>query len=107
MIWRKLPYWLKGGIIGFCIYFIIGLIDAIVFLTGNFSPAYQGIMQMTHLYFFVVLSSVFSNYQMTCGPLLRNTNFAFLCFFSFSIIYGFIIGTIIGWITGLILKSKK
>ena len=102
MSWKKLPYWLKGGIIGGS----IGLLLAIFSNMGTFvlDISYpRSLVYLSYPALYVsglLIFSIIGCKSFGCVLLLMPL-FGFLV-----ILQGFIIGAIIGWIVGKI-KSKK
>jgi hypothetical protein len=93
MSWKGLPYWLKGGIIGSCIYLVLLLLSyVVVILTGN---AWMGIG----------ISKIISSITLPVDYILILFPF-YLPSYITSLVGYFLYGAIFGLIYGKI-KSKK
>ncbi|MFZ5955588.1 MAG: hypothetical protein ACOYT4_04115 [Nanoarchaeota archaeon] len=94
MAWKNLPAWLKGGIIGAIIIFIVNLISLFIIKLGY----------SMQLFFFIDYPALFLSDIFNLGIIFQGWQ-AYLILFIFLPLFYFIIGTIIGWIVGKF-KSK-
>lgn len=110
MSWNKMPYWLRGGLIGLIISTVVGALS-MIFQVINVLPLLSKITEWLQLVVYAIPLSILGSWRWSflhyCSYLPSELCPPNLITFIINGIIVFIIGALVGWIYGKIKNQKR